>query len=191
MKQIGNFGGNVDTSSLVPKTTTLTINGTTQDLSTNRSFTVLGGSTYVTKTTDESISSNTTLQDDDQLLFAMDADGIYEIDISLRLVSTVNNNLKLAFIVPSYPSGISTQYTLTSTQKGSSTSGPYVATSAPTAMTIATNSGITAYETVLIKGVVANGTSAGNFVMQWAQVTSNATAITILKGSTLAYKKLN
>jgi hypothetical protein len=51
-------------------------------------------------------------------------------------------------------------------------------------------SGLTGEDLVTVKGVVTNGSTAGDFVIQWAQVASNANATKVLAKSFIRAGKM-
>ena len=74
-------------STYVPLTRTLTINGTTQDLSADRTFTVTAtdpaGWTTIVKSANQDVTNNATLQNDTDLQFSVVAGGHYMIECDL------------------------------------------------------------------------------------------------------------
>ena len=74
-------------STYVPLTRTLTINGTTQDLSANRTFTVTApdpaGWTTIVKSANQDVTNNATPQDDTELQFSVVAGGHYMVEMNI------------------------------------------------------------------------------------------------------------
>ena len=75
----------------VPTTRTLTINGSTQDLSANRTFTISDplGFTSIIKSADQDVTNNATFVDDTELQFSVVAGGMYLVE--MQLVYSGNN----------------------------------------------------------------------------------------------------
>lgn len=154
MKQIGNFGG-----------------GTTS-----------GGATKETiskvKTSRETVTSSTTLQDDNDFSFSVKANTTYLIESNLTMVAPSSGGFKWACTVPSGASGRVSSYL----SNGSSYN------TADTDITTGSgaNTGTTVGNTALFQiiGYVTT-TTAGTLNLQWSQHTSNATATYIERGSTM------
>jgi len=74
-------------STYVPLTRTLTINGTTQDLSADRTFTVTSpdpaGWTTIVKSANQDVTNNATPQDDTELQFSVVAGGHYMVEMNI------------------------------------------------------------------------------------------------------------
>lgn len=143
------------------------------------------GKTYVYKTADESVASSTTLQDDDHLFFTTVAAGIYAFEMLLWFTSASSNpDLKWQLIEPdgTFVIGYQTYY-LNSSQPGHANEGSSFDTEFFTAGEVA--------DLLWVRGIIEAGGAGGTFKLQWAQANSDATAMTIKKGSFLNYKKLN
>lgn len=131
----------------------------------------------IDKTADETINSSTTLQDDDELTVAVEANKRYRVLCMIRLTSDPAPDFKYAFTVPTDAicvaiSGI-----------GSSTglSNENDLTASQTITTVNTN---TRY--LLIVGTLLVRGNAGSITLQWAQNTSDAANTTVNEGSWLA-----
>ena len=93
-------------STYTPLTRNLTINGVTQDLSADRTWTVTApdpaGWTTIVKSANQDVTNNATLQDDTELQFSVVAGGHYMIDLMIATGSTGSaNDYKFAFAVSS------------------------------------------------------------------------------------------
>jgi hypothetical protein len=138
----------------------------------------------VRKTADESVTSSVTFQDDDVLLFAVAANEIWQFEFVLITTGTFDFAGRLAF--PSgridggawYYSG--TASALTNIASGTSPSLSWVARADSTSVP----------RTHHVIGTFANGGSAGNLTLQWAQGSSGATATIVKANSTLWAAKL-
>ena len=136
----------------------------------------------VRKTADESVTTSTTLQDDDELTFAIAASEEWVVNFDLFAAAAFGTTgLKVAVTVPS---GATLNYDFAAIDDagsvdmdGTSTSGSAITfASADFAGTIAKVSGIL---------WVLNSTNAGSVTLQFAQATSSGTAVTLLSGSSL------
>jgi hypothetical protein len=141
-----------------------------------------GGSqaSAVQKTANEDVSGSTTLQNDDALLFAIEASvsvvAVFTIKAGAALGTT---GIKVAVTVPS---GASIAVTSTITDTGGVARALFANSSGgamdfTTAMFAANDASIT------ITASVGNGANAGNVQLQWAQSTSSGTQLTVYAGS--------
>ena len=144
-----------------------------------------GGATAIYKTADESVTNSTTLQNDDHLLFAMGANEKWQVNILLLPQSASDTpDCKAALSLPTgavyygNKACINTAATGNLCERWEGASTAFCASAA-------IRSYFTAYN-----GVVINGANAGNFQLQWAQNTANATATTIKAGSFIIAHKL-
>lgn len=92
--------------SYVPTTRTITINGTAQDLSDDRSWTVSAtdseGWTVIVKSANQDVTNNATLQDDTEFQFSVVAGGHYMVDLMIATgASGSANDYKFAFALSS------------------------------------------------------------------------------------------
>lgn len=137
---------------------------------------------WVRKLSDESISSNAVLQDDDELVLPVAANTVYEMDCFVRYSSGTTPDIKFAWTFPAgalmrysgivYPvAGATTIFQFVQTDTigcEGSTSGPGVARFAGTVITSATS---------------------GSLRLQWAQNTSTASATIVQQHSYLKLRK--
>lgn len=144
----------------------------------NNALLAQGGSavlpTIVRKTADESVTSSATLQDDDELLFAVGASETWAFEFYIFFTAHADGDLDLAISVPS---GATVIY-----GNASDTSNT-VRTSSGGELFVAGITGVNA--TVLVYGTIVNSTTAGDVQLRWAQSTSNGAATTILDNSYL------
>ena len=133
----------------------------------------------VRKTADESVVSSTALQDDDHLFFAIGASEVWSVDVNLMALdaSVGVADLKIAFTIPAgctmflatcVPDNANVVTYITWDTSGTG-QGIGVGTSTP--------------KFFRISGIVVNGGTAGNFRMQFAQNTSNGSAVTVKASS--------
>jgi hypothetical protein len=156
MKQIGNFGG-----------------GTTS-----------GGATKETlskvKTSRETVTSSTTLQDDNDFTFELKANTTYAINSTGVFSAPSSGGIKWAFSAPSGSSGRLFIHSL------NASSGEYFDVDILTgAGNSAAAIGATSFFTTIMHGFITTSSTAGTFTFQWAQNTSNATGTYIERGSTM------
>lgn len=135
---------------------------------------------WAIKTSTESVTSSTTLQNDDQLVVPMLANYKYAFEAYLIYDGSTAGDLKAAFTVPS---GATLNWTNFAPNSGGTLVdyNAVVQTSSGATRNIACNGA-----TVMScqpKGYVGMGSTAGNLQLQWAQVASNATATRIFLGS--------
>ena len=146
------------------------------------------GDLEVIKSADESVTSSTTLQDDDQLVFAIPASEVWYMDMMLIVDGNSTADFKAKFTVPA--SCVMGWIIRDHMAAGGSTSVRTIFTEANTALVEIDGSAGRAYPYVRIEAYIVNSTNAGTIQLQWAQNTSNATATTVKKGSWLRARKL-
>lgn len=138
----------------------------------------------VVKTADESVTNSTTLQDDDELLRSVTSGYTYSVRALLYVDDAGGNCIKMALggsATASYVQG-SIRYNNNDGSVGSAGSWGNEFTALGTAI----NSTAIAHNGLLaevIATVAVSGT--GTLVVRWAQNTSNATPVTVKKGSWL------
>lgn len=134
----------------------------------------------VRKLADESVSSSTTLQNDDDLVFPIAANETWNFTGWLIVNSASGTpDLRLAFTVPAGA-------TLRWSGFGDGNTGSdheVIVTSGFTDVFQLT--GGMWRDWVQVRGIVVNGANAGVVQMQWAQNVSNGSAVTIQAGSHL------
>jgi len=144
-----------------------------------RIFLPAGTETVIRKSANESVTSSTTLQNDDELLYAMDANTNYHFEISVLFTGGTAGDMKFSITTPSggdlwatgwipYAGGVSA-FGPISASGGVISSVDALGTTNPTM--------------IFIRGVVMNSSTAGNLQFQWAQNASSATATTVYAGS--------
>ena len=136
--------------------------------------------TFLYKTTDESVANSTTLQDDDDLITALKANTVYQIEGRIHVESaSATPDFKYAFSIP-------TGSTISLTGFGAEKAGAFFATDQHLDLeenTIALNAGVHSY--LNFWGIVETNSTAGNIKLQWAQNASNATATILGKLSSI------
>lgn len=135
------------------------------------------------KSANESVTSSTTLQDDNHLLVTVQPNTNYWLDMMLITDGAVGGDIKLSIVVPSgtarwMTSGLDVAATATLANvnrrslTGGTSTGADVGTIASGTWTI-----------IPPAGIIRIGASGGTVKLQWAQNTSSATATRILSGS--------
>jgi hypothetical protein len=136
------------------------------------------------KTADESVSSSTTLQNDDVLKIALAASDAVEFSAVMFVSSTSSTpDFKMTFTVPS---GASVRW-LAEYFDGANYQGSSVITGSGT--TVAFGVAANVVGMVKLSGIVVNGSNAGDLQLQWAQNTSNGTAVKVEQRSFLLGSK--
>jgi hypothetical protein len=141
----------------------------------------------VRKPSDEPLSSSTVLQDDDHLRLPLVANGVYHVRFGLRITGgAATSNIKIAFTFPT-----SCQIALTTVYYdvgGAVHPMRWITSTSPSsAVDIIVG---TIGEFVPIEGLVVNGSNTGTLILQWAQNTSNGSALVMNANSTLWAVKL-
>lgn len=151
-----------------------------------------GGSSATTayKASDESVSSSTTLQNDDDLTFAIGANEIWVARYVLFVEPAADGvDLKMGFSVPASSTGWWGYQGLalgaTSVSVSARVQSDDIANSQP----VGTPNG-GSYSMVLVNCYVDTAGTSGNVVLQWAQWSSSASAITLKTGSHLVAHQL-
>ena len=139
-----------------------------------------GGNTFarVVKKVDETVTSSSTLQDDDELKVALSANKTYGIMLFILLESSFTPDYKHAFTIPSGAT-ITGNHSTAELYHGNAASGDISAdmTASASGTSTATISHF------LIMGRVIVGGTAGDVQYQWAQDVSDAAATKVLEGS--------
>jgi hypothetical protein len=137
------------------------------------------------KTAAESVTSSTTLQDDDDLLFSIGANEEWVASCHIEAGNLTNSGLSLAVTVPAGIGAGDLRFAVMPISAGSteqmrdSTNLPATALSFPPA-------GFGAlFGSFLIEIWIRNGANAGTVQLQWAQETSHGSATAVLAGGRL------
>jgi len=139
------------------------------------------------KASSEIVNNSAVLQNDDDLHFAVEANKWYWFIAYIVFTSPTTPDIKWYWTVPTggdYSCSFSGQI-------GSSSSSndelSYIYNGSSAYVTNTTNN----WRTMMMFGNVRNGANAGNFQLQWAQNTANASDTTVGLGSYVIYGKLN
>ncbi|MBI4160711.1 MAG: LamG domain-containing protein [Candidatus Yanofskybacteria bacterium] len=132
------------------------------------------------KSSDESVTSSTTLQNDDELKLTLAANKTYTIDAVIFATSASSNpDFKIAFTVPS--GATMTLGYIAASPSNLLTQGELLSSSGTASQVIPLRANASAV--VLVKGTVVIASTGGDLTLQWAQFTSNATATVVKAGS--------
>ncbi|MBI2639308.1 MAG: LamG domain-containing protein [Candidatus Sungbacteria bacterium] len=132
------------------------------------------------KSSDESVTSSTTLQNDDELKLTLAANQTYTVDAVVFASSASSNpDLKIAFTVPS--GATMTLGYIAASPNNLTTQGELLNSSGTASQVIPLRAN--APVVIHVKGTVVVGSTAGDVTLQWAQFTSNSTATTVKAGS--------
>lgn len=141
---------------------------------------VAGASTIVRKTAPETVTSSTTLQDDNHLFFTMTSNGVWQVKLLVIATSASSAAMKLNF---SAPAGAS--WRLVAVSRGVT---DYLSNELGSDLTTA---GVGTFPlSILIEGVVTTAATAGDFRLRWAQSASSANGHTVGINSYLEYRLL-
>ena len=145
-----------------------------------QSLTALSGiPAVVRKGADETVT-NDTLQDDDELLYPVAANEVWKFEVLVLYDSGTIPDIKFAFTVPA---GASLAW-----RKTQSAPVNTVTASGASADSVGQGAGTVVMD--LLHGYVANGATAGNLQMQWAQATNDASDTKVLANSSLMLWRL-
>jgi len=137
-----------------------------------------GGQTFarIVKIVDQSIVSNAVLQNDDELVVALNANKTYSFMMTFFYTSDAVQDFQYAFAIPAGASGEKINGTWQSQQDQNSSA-------LATSQFVPTNNSslrlINACGRIIVAG------TAGNFQFQWAQQTSDPATCTVNQGSML------
>lgn len=151
-----------------------------------------GGDGIVRKTTDETITANTTLQNDDELLFPVDANSVYAFEITLFLVApNTAADWKIGWAVPASTTMLWGPHGLQGTIPWA---GDTVSLNPPALSTEGSSfsfSGGVGPSGFFARGIVVTVGTAGNVQFKWAQSTSDAGNSTVKANSFIRYRKIS
>jgi hypothetical protein len=155
----------------------------------------VGQSQYIAKTADETITSSTTLQNDDHLVLPVVANAVYTFDLDLYMIDAgdFTGDFKMTFTCPTgatfdmHGEGAHA----TSFTGGTSSDGEWIGklatTSAGATLAFGVGTGLTA---VRVHGRLVMGGTGGNFQLQWAQNASDASGTTLKAGSFMTMNRV-
>lgn len=144
--------------------------------------------TFARKTTTESVTSSTVLQDDDHLFVSIDATTYYEVTCMIRYDGDPAGDLQTAW---SMPGGTSWSYVaagldVTTTAYSGDQTGAFNQSDTPSFGCI--TGGVVCG--VLIHGLLTTSATAGQLKFRWSQRTASATATRVLPDSYLLLRRV-
>lgn len=140
-------------------------------------WTMVPFTTLKIKSADETVTSSTTLQDDNELAIAVRADAAYRVELHLVYSSGTTPDFKFGW---SYPSGATMAVGAYETFGGTFNGFAQVETDTPPA------DGLAANEPLWLTGALFTSSTAGTLTFRWAQNTSDPGNTIVRKGSYLA-----
>jgi hypothetical protein len=167
---------------------------TDEVLTASNMTTYLAQQAYVVKSVDETVTSSTTMQDDNELVIAVSANTIYHVELILLYKGLAAADLKIGW---SGPASSTLDWVA---DDFISTIAANVGPVARTAQGITGTPSCGCVESVpgtpdnlyaLPKGILQTAGSAGNLTFRWAQNTSNATGSVVQLGSTLILTRIS
>ena len=144
---------------------------------------------FVYKTADESVTSSITLQDDNHLVFAVEASSLYVAKYTLYYANgDAASDAKFGWTVPA-----AATFLAGFAGAGAASTDPTAATSMSTAY-ITTGSNVigvmSANARVSVEAIFTISATPGNVTLQWAQNASSGTALTLKAGSFVEVRKV-
>jgi hypothetical protein len=163
----------------------------TNDVPTATDFNVwLTNTITVIKSSTESVTSSTTLQDDDELVIALAANSDYWIDGIIFYDAGTVGDIKIQF---TGPASATCALALIGISTGAAGGGDY-AHGTYTAFSNTSSFGGTGagdMRSILVGGMVHIAGTAGNFRFRWAQDTSSSGATRVFAPSTFTARRIN
>ena len=134
------------------------------------------------KSSDESLTSDTALQNDDDLSFAIAANEIVYVAMQLHITTSSAGRFNFQFTGPASPTEVMLAYAFSSnaSSAGGGANNVLAFSSARAIVPAAT------IVSMVLSGVIDNGVNAGTVQLQWAQQVSNGTATVVKAGSSLS-----
>jgi len=147
---------------------------------------------YVIKTADESVTSSTTLQNDDHLLYTVAATGTYAFDLYLIATSAANaaGDINVAFTFPTGTMRLWGPGSDPALASGTLAQSKFAASTAVTSGTAWQDFGLSTTSLGFNIHGLFTATATGTLQFQWAQFASNANATTVRAGSHLIVKQV-
>jgi hypothetical protein len=139
---------------------------------------VVGPHVRIRKSADETVVNSTTLQNDNELLFAIGANEAWVFEMMLYYSGNTAGDLRVAWTIPSGTVGVWTAAGVSQSSNAHEIRGVGILSNLDFDIPLSSNG-------VLIMGSALAAATAGTIQMQWAQVTSFGTPTTIAAGSTL------
>jgi hypothetical protein len=139
----------------------------------------------VVKGTDETVSGSATLQDDDELTFAVAASTKYRFRGTIFVSTTAAADFKMQFTGPASPTLVIADVRVATNNLG-------IIDTLTTAFStvVSTDTFDSTTLAITFEGILHNSTNAGSVTLQWSQATSDASNTTVHAGSYLEYEQV-
>ena len=147
---------------------------------------------YVFKSADESVTSSTTLQNDNHLSASIGATGSYVFDLWLYVTSAANaaGDFKFGFTFPTGTLHFSANGPDSALASGTVQSTQWQAITSATSGTSALGYGASTSTNALEVHGVLIASATGTLQLLWAQLASTASATTVLAGSHMIVRQV-
>jgi len=145
-----------------------------------RSLSIFGprsAAVTISKTSDETVNDSATMQNDDELLFAVGANEVWHVIVLAVVNSGATPDIKFGWSVPA---GAAILW-----------GNDYQLKSLTQAQTLAQGTSGTDQVTTTMSGFVMTGATAGNVNLRWAQDTQDASDTKVLTNSCLIVRRLS
>ena len=144
------------------------------------------GERIVIKTADEDVTNSTTLQDDDDLLFAVAANEKWQFEGVLQVAGHTDGDVKIAFTGPTGSVGM---WGASGWDNASSLASPATAAENLGSSDVLQLTSAAVMQIFRFWGAISNGSTAGSLKLQWAQNASHATSTQMQAGSYMKYRR--
>lgn len=152
------------------------------------------GDTYVRKTSDETVNNSVTLQNDDALVFAAEANSTYYVKLFMLYDSATAADFRYSFSLPASGFGYkSTHHAPTTTTTCSGTAGSFIYIDVTQTDNNVGGAGTGTSNTcaLVVEATIMTLSTAGNIQVQWAQGTLDATNTVVRANSWISYRKIS
>ncbi len=149
------------------------------------SWTNIGKEMIKIKSTNESLTNSVTLQDDDELQFAVNANEKWYIDVLLDVTGSTGG-IKCGFAIPT-GSTMALNMCANLTAGNTSHVHEWIRTSNTASSGITITNNVTS---ISIRGIVSISSTAGSVKLEWAQSTSSGTATVVKSLSMMKYTRV-
>jgi len=139
------------------------------------------------KTSTETVTSSVTLQNDDDLFVAVDANAAYDVRLILRYQAATAGDIQIGWTAPAGSTHTNTYlHALSTTAVGGGDDVIVAGTTAPGAGGVGSGTDVA----LIWEGLLITAGTAGTLRLQWAQLASFATGTSVLAGSKLILQRI-
>ncbi|MFJ4682064.1 hypothetical protein [Streptomyces sp. NPDC088789] len=144
------------------------------------------------KATTESVAASTTLQDDNDLMVAVDINATYAVELILfyDADATVAGDIKIGWTAPTGAAMNWASHGAAATVTSSTAAGSFNIQTRLVNEAVSFGGGDSVGTLALVYGVLTTSTTAGVLQLQWAQDTSNAVPTNVRAGSRLTLRRI-